>query len=80
MLPLHILLVDRERYRVEACVRVDVYAEKYACFFSSPTLNWITSCECWRNIEYFWEGDSIFASEYCPTRHKIITFDIFENF
>ena len=29
------------RYRVEACLRVDVYAEKYACFFSSSTLNWM---------------------------------------
>ena len=28
------------------------------------------SCECWRDIEYFWEG-TVFASEYCPPIIKL---------
>ena len=33
--------------------------------------NKIMSCECWRDIEYFWEGTVFGASEYCPPIIKL---------
>ena len=50
-----LLYIPRGRFKINTLLR-----------FASV----LTSCECWRNIDYFWEG-TVFESEYCPPSLKL---------